>query len=97
MVEDGATVREFDDAIIVLEDYGLEGNLRAWLLFDKFTRGVVRAMQQVSRDFEGSSLYASTHDIRIRDVLVKMGFTQYNQDKFDFYLVIEKQVDKNGM
>ena len=87
MVDDGAVVHEFDEAIIVLEDYGLAGNVRAWLLFDAFTRGVVRAMAKVSKEFKGDALYASTHDSRIRDVLLGMGYTQYAQDAHDFWLV----------
>jgi len=95
MVNDGAKVREFPEAIIVLEDYGLSGNVRAWLLFDKFSRGVVRAMAKVVEDFEGTALYASTHDYRIRDLLLRMGFSQYAEDANDFWLV--KQGVQNGV
>jgi hypothetical protein len=87
MVENGAQVYEFPQAIIVLEEYGLPGNFRGWLLFDKFTRGVVRAMDQVTRDFSGVALYASTHDKRIRDLLLKMGYLQYKEDSNDYWLV----------
>ncbi len=87
MVDDGAKVHEFDEAIIVLEDYGLKGNVRAWLLFDKFSRGVVRAMAKISEEFNGTALYASTHDPRIKRVLLGMGFSQYAQDDHDFWLV----------
>ena len=87
MVDNGAKVFEFPDAIVVLEDYGLPGNVRGWLLFDKFTRGVVRAMNQVTRDFNGVALYASTHDYRIRDLLLGMGYIQYAQDSNDYWLV----------
>lgn len=95
MVDEGAKVHEFDDAIIVLEDYGLGGNVRAWLLFDKFSRGVVRAMAKVTKEFKGAALYASTHDDRIRDLLLRMGYTQYAQDANDFWLV--KQGEQNGV
>ena len=37
LVEDGAEVYEFPDAIIVLENYGLPGNVRGYLLFDNIT------------------------------------------------------------
>jgi hypothetical protein len=95
MVADGAKVHEFDDAIIVLEDYGLGDSVRAWLLFDTFSRNVVRAMSKVTKEFKGSELYASTHDSRIRDLLLRMGYTQYDQDANDFWLV--KQGERNGM
>ena len=95
MVDEGAKVHEFDEAIIVLEDYGLDNNVRAWLLFDKFSRGVVRAMAKVTKEFKGSELYASTHDSRIRDLLLRMGYTQYDQDANDFWLV--KQGEQNGV
>jgi hypothetical protein len=94
MVDNGAEVLEFDEAIIVLEDHGFEGNVRAWLLFDTFSRGVIRAMAKVSKEFTGVALYASTHDARIKDVLVKMGYVQYAQDA-DYWLV--KQGKQNGM
>lgn len=94
MVDNGAKVLEFDEAIIVLEDHGFEGNVRAWLLFDTFSRGVIRAMAKVSKEFTGVALYASTHDARIKDVLVKMGYVQYAQDA-DYWLV--KQGKQNGM
>jgi hypothetical protein len=86
---------EFDEAIIVLEDYGLDNNVRAWLLFDTFSRGVVRAMSKISKEFKGAALYASTHDIRIRDLLLRMGYDQYAQDANDFWLV--KQGEQNGL
>ena len=95
MVDEGAKVHEFPEAIIVLEDYGLDGNARAWLLFDNFSRGVVRAMATVSNEFKGAALYASTHDIRIRNLLLKLGYTQYDQDANDFWLV--KQGEQNGL
>jgi len=94
MVDNGAEVLEFDEAIIVLEKHGFEGNVRAWLLFDTFSRGVIRAMAKVSKEFSGSELYASTHDKRIKDVLIKMGYVQYAQDS-DYWLV--KQGKQNGM
>ncbi len=94
MVDKGAEVLEFDEAIIVLEDHGFKGNVRAWLLFDTFSRGVIRAMAKVSKEFTGVALYASTHDARIKDVLVKMGYVQYAQDA-DYWLV--KQGKQNGM
>jgi hypothetical protein len=94
MVDNGAEVLEFDEAIIVLEDHGFEGNVRAWLLFDTFSRGVIRAMAKVSKEFTGVALYASTHDERIKDVLIKMGYVQYAQDA-DYWLV--KQGKQNGM
>jgi hypothetical protein len=80
---------------IVLEDHGFEGNVRAWLLFDTFSRGVIREMAKVSKEFTGIALYASTHDSRIKDVLVKMGYVQYAQDCNDYWLV--KQGKQNGM
>jgi hypothetical protein len=95
MVDGGAAVHEFDDAIIVLENYGFAGNVRAWLLFDTFSRGVVRAMSKVTEAFKGSELYASTHDPRIRDLLLRMGYSQYSQDANDFWLV--KQGVQNGL
>ena len=78
----------------MVEDHGFEGNSRAWLLFDTFSRGVIRAMAKVSKEFTGVALYASTHDARIKDVLVKMGYVQYAQDA-DYWLV--KQGKQNGM
>jgi len=87
MVDDGAKVYEFEKAIIVLENHGLAGNMRAWLLFDKFSREVVRAMRKMVEETEKVSVYASTHDPRIKRVLVGMGFSQYAQDDHDFWLV----------
>ena len=89
MVADGAQIHEFEDAVIVLEAYGLPGNFRQWLLFDKFTRGVVRAIKQVCDEFDGKALYASTHDKRIRDLLLKFGYKEYFKDATDYYLVKE--------
>lgn len=86
MVE-GAIVHEYKDAIIVLEPHGLEGNFRGWLLFDKFTKGTATAMKKVTDEFTGIALYASTHDERIRNMLIKFGYEQYNRDEHDYYLV----------
>jgi hypothetical protein len=90
MVEGGATVHEFPDAVIVLEDYGLPGNVRGWLLFDRFTIGTARAMRKVTDGFKGVALYASTHDVRIRDLLLKIGYEQYFEDTNDYWLVSRK-------
>lgn len=91
MVSDGADVHDFGDTIIVLENYGLPGNVRAWLLFNDFTRSTVRAMQSVVDNFTKKAIYASTHDKRIKTLLEKMGFTQYSQDENDFYLVFRRK------
>lgn len=90
MVEGDVKVYEFDDAIIVLEDYGFPGNVRGWLLFDKFTRGTTRAIEKVSNEFNGVALYASTHDIRIKNLLMKFGYEQYYKNEFDYFLVKRK-------
>lgn len=90
MVDNGAEVYEFPDAIIVLEPYGFAGNVRGWLLFDRFTRGTARAMKQVTDEFTGVALYASTHDVRIRDLLLKLGYSQYFEDSNDYWLVSRK-------
>jgi hypothetical protein len=87
MVSGGAKVYEFPSAIIVLEDYGLDGNVRAWLLFDKFCRATIRAMDEVTKSFSGSAIYASTHDQRINGILQKIGYVQYAKDENDFFLV----------
>ena len=87
MIDDGAKVCESDSSIIVLENYGLDGNVRAWLLFDKFSREVIRDMKKAVNETRKVSVYTSTHDSRIRDVLVGMGFSQYAQDANDFWLV----------
>ena len=87
IVDGGAVVHEFPDAVIVLEDYGLPGNVRGWLLFDKFTKGTASAIKKVSDEFQGKAIYASTHDERIRNLLVKFGYEQYLRDEHDFYLV----------
>ena len=92
MIEQGAEVHEFPEAIIVLEAYGLPGNYRGWLLFDKFSRGVVRAMKHVTDNFHGKALYASSHDKRIRDLLLKFGYVEYNRDEHDYYLVKKPEV-----
>lgn len=92
---DVSEVLEFPDAIIVLEQYGLPGNVRGWLLFDKFTKGTASAIKKVSDEFCGKSLYASTHDIRIRNLLLKFGYNQYSEDEHDFYLV--KRGSQYGM
>jgi len=86
MVENGATVHEFPDAIIVLENYGLPGNVRGWLLFDKFTRGTAKAIKKVSDEFDGKAIYASTHDERIANLLKQFGYIEYEKDEHDFFL-----------
>ena len=83
----GVEVHETPDAIVVLEPYGVIGCMRGWLLFDKFTRGTVRTMAQVTEGFQGRALYASTHDPRIKDLLTGLGFVEYQRDATDFYLV----------
>ena len=95
MVARGAKVYDFQDTIIVLENYGLPGNVRGWLLFDSFTRNTVRAIKEVSDAFVEGNLYASTHDKRIRDLLLKFSYEQYHQDAADFYLV--KRSINHGM
>ena len=95
MVARGAKVYDFQDTIIVLENYGLPGNVRGWLLFDSFTRNTVRAIKEVSDAFVEGNLYASTHDKRIRDLLLKFSYEQYHQDATDFYLV--KRSINHGM
>lgn len=85
-----AVVHDFNDTIIVLEPHGLRGNFRAWLLFDKFSRDTVRAMQNVISCFDGIAIYASTHDNRIAHLLQKLGFSQYANDNSDYYLVYRK-------
>lgn len=86
MVDDGAAVHEYEDAIIVLEPYGLPGNVRAWLLFDGFTRGVFRAIKAVDNGIKSGSVYASTHDPRVKIMLSRIGFVEYAKDDHDFYL-----------
>lgn len=90
-----AYVYESDAAIIVLEDYGLPGNVRAWLLFDTFSTGVVKAMLKVFKEFKGEAVYVSTHDSRIKDMLIRLGYIQYAQDSVDFWLV--KQGENHGV
>lgn len=86
MVDAGAEVHDFGHTIIVLEDHGLTGYKRGWLLFDKFSKKTVSAIKKVSEEFKGKALYASTHDARIRDLLLKFGYVQYAQDEHDCYL-----------
>lgn len=95
MVDKGVEVHEFPAAIIVLEPHGLPGNVRAWLLFDKFTRGTAAAMQTVTRNFKGTGLYASTHDARIKNLLLRFGYEQYAADQHDYFLV--KRGSHHGM
>lgn len=87
IVDNGAEIYETKDAVIVLEPFGLSGNFRAWLLFDSFNRGVIKAMETVTNNFKGTALYASTHDERIKKILVKLGYIQYKQDEHDYWLV----------
>ena len=87
MIDQGAEVHEFKDAIIVLEPFGLPGNMRGWLLFDRFTKGTASAMRKVSEGFTGNALYAATHDERIRNLLIVFGYQEYNRDSNDYYLV----------
>jgi hypothetical protein len=87
IVNGDAEVHEFDDAIIVLEKYGLPGNVRGWLLFDRFTQGTLSAIKSVTNQFRGKGLYASTHDVRIRNLLLKIGYIQYHEDANDYWLV----------
>ena len=87
MVDRGSIVHEFPDAVIVLEKSPVEGDFRGWLLFGKFTRGTVRAMQKVTDEFNGKRLFAETHDVRIRNLLVKIGYEQYHADSHDYYLI----------
>lgn len=87
MVEQGAEVHESKDAIIVLEQHGLPGNYRGYLLFDKFTKGTATAMNRVVQGFTGNALYAATADARIETLLVKYGFEKYHADEESSYLV----------
>lgn len=87
LVEDGAEVYEFPDAIIVLENYGLPGNVRGYLLFDKFTRKTVKAIQKVSDEFKGKALYAATSDARIVNLLLKFDYNLYHKEGSECFLV----------
>lgn len=91
MVDGGAEVHEFKDAIIVLEHFGLPGNVRGYLLFDKFTKGTVGAMKKVTEDFSGKAIYACTADDRIVKILKSFGYTQYLQQDEEIYLVKRKE------
>ena len=95
MVDKGVEVYEFPAAIIVLEPHGLPGNVRGWLLFDKFTRGTATAMKHVTNAFTGTGLYASTHDPRIKHLLVRLGYEQYAADQYDYFLV--KRGPRHGL
>ncbi len=92
----GVEVHEFPDAILVLEPHGFPGNVRAWLLFDKFTRGTASAMKTLAESLDKeTTVYTSTHDPRIKRLLSRIGFTQYHADQHDFYLV--KRGTHHGM
>ena len=95
MIENGAKVHESDDAIIVSEEYGMSGCVRFWLLFDEFSRSVIRYIAKITEEYKKFEIYASTHDSRIRDLLLRMGYTQYLEDEDDFWLV--KKGAKNGL
>jgi hypothetical protein len=82
-----STVLEYPDAIIALERTDVEGILRAWLLFDKFTRGTVRAIREMSLNFEGKAIIAETHDVRIRDLLARIGYKEFHRDATDYHLI----------
>lgn len=90
MVEQGAEVHESKDAIIVLEQHGLPGNFRGYLLFDKFTKGTASAMRKVTQEFSGKALYAATADQRIETLLIKFGFKRYHSDEESIYLVYRR-------
>ena len=96
ILDAGATVYKFPDAVIVLEAYGFKGNWRAWLLVKKFRAGTIRAMKQVAEGFKGDALYASTHDGRIRKHLLSFGFVEYYRqtlpDFTDYYLVLRRKI-----
>ena len=95
MVDRGADVYEFKDAVIVLEHGSFPGERRGWLLFDRFTIGTVRAMKKVSDEFAGTLLYAETHDVRIKNLLLKLGYMETHQTETDYYLV--KRGNDHGM
>ena len=95
MINNGAKVHESDDAIIVSEDFGMDGCVRFWLLFDVFSRDVVRYIAKVTEEHKTFEIYASTHDSRMKNILLRMGYTQYREDEDDFWLV--KQGVKNGV
>jgi len=85
----GSEVYTFKDATILLTPHGLPGNVKGYLLFDKFTKGTVSAIQKVSNEFKGKAIYTSSHDVRIRDLLLKLGYIQYleTSDPIDYFLV----------
>lgn len=94
MVDAGAKVLEYPGAIIVLQDIAPDV-VRAWLLFDKFTRETVRGMRDVSDKFKGLAIVAETHDPRIKDLLVKIGYQCVDFDGADYHLI--KWGAKNGL
>jgi len=93
LVEKGAQVLETKDSIIVLVPYGFPGNVKAYLLFERFTRGLVRDIQAALVGTKHLNVYTSSHDVRIRNLLVRLGFTQYEQSStpVDYFLVKEKE------
>lgn len=94
MVDAGAEVLEYPGAVIVLEEV-IPQVRRAWLLFDRFTLATVSAMREVSNSFTGFALVAETHDTRIRDLLVKLGYQQVHFDGCDYHLI--KLRNRHGM
>ena len=90
MFAKGAIVHDFGETIIVAEPYGMAGNVRAWLLFDKFTIRTARDIEKFSNLYPKGNIYASTHDERIAKMLIKFGFDQYAKDDHDCYLVKRK-------
>lgn len=92
LVGRGAQVLETKDSILVLAPYGFPGNVKAYLLFDRFTRGIVRDMRKALEVTKGLNVYTSSHDVRIRDLLVRLGFEQYDQSSApeDYFLVKRK-------
>ena len=90
LVEKGAEVHETEAGIVVLVPYGFPGNVKAYLLFDRFTKATATLMRKVAEGFPGVGLYAATDDVRVRNLLLKFGFTQYLLEGDEYFLVKRK-------
>lgn len=94
MVDGGAVVHEHPGAIIALEHITQIGDepappgiVRAWLLFDRFTKATVTAMRAVVSGFDGTAILAETHDPRMCELLARLGFVLVYHDGADYYLI----------
>lgn len=86
-----ATMYLSGNTLIALQELEKPNTARAWLLFEHFTKGTVSAMKALIKECRKNSVtvYTTTEDIRIKNILIKLDFIQEKQVDNEYYLVLE--------